>query len=333
MNDFKVSGYEDLELSTQLIISEALKLNLKVEILDKTSQFIRLSDDERTEIIKEATKTSADSYITSIVLGDKFITKKFLNENNIRTPKGEHYQKIDDALNDYLKYSKGKWVIKPTTTNFGIGITLLPENPEENIYKQAINKAFNHDQTILIEEFIPGIECRFLVINGICRAVLNRVPANVVGDGQHNIQQLIDLKNKDIKRGKGYKTPLEFLQKSETERGILAEQGLTFKSIPEKNKQIFIRKNSNISTGGDSIDFTDEVHENYKKIAEVAAKSVEAKICGVDVIMSNYKNPANENNHAIIELNYNPVLYFHEYPYKGKNRKTAKYVLELLGWK
>lgn len=331
--NFQVKGYENLELSTQLIIAEALKLDLKVEVLDENTQFIRLSDGKKTEYIKEATKTSADSYITSIILGDKFIAKKILDENEVRTPKGKHYQEKNIALSDYDKFSEGKWVVKPTTTNFGIGITILAENPNQKDYEKAVEDAFKHDTSILIEEFIPGIECRFLVIDGICRAVLNRVPANVMADGTHTIEELIDLKNEDSKRGKGYKTPLEFLQKGEVEKRVLAEQGLTFESIPKKGEQIFIRKNSNISTGGDSIDFTDEVDESYKKIAERAAISVHSKICGVDMMMSDHKNQAHENNHGIIEVNYNPVLYFHDYPYKGKNRKTAKYVLELLGWK
>ena len=38
--------------------------------------------------------------------------------------------------------------------------------------------------------------------------VLHRVPANVVGDGVHTIEQLVHEKNKDPLRGKGYKTPL-----------------------------------------------------------------------------------------------------------------------------
>ena len=47
----------------------------------------------------------------------------------------------------------------------------------------------------------------------------------------------------------------------------LKEQGLTVDSIPAKDQLVQLRANSNISTGGDSIDMTDEMHASYKEIA------------------------------------------------------------------
>ena len=58
--DFTTKGYEDLELSTQMIIKEALKRGAEVEILDRKENFIRLSKGAKTEYIKEATKTSLE---------------------------------------------------------------------------------------------------------------------------------------------------------------------------------------------------------------------------------------------------------------------------------
>jgi D-alanine-D-alanine ligase-like ATP-grasp enzyme len=61
--------------------------------------------------------------------------------------------------------------------------------------------------------------------------------------------------------------------------------------IPDKNETVYLKENSNISTGGDSIDFTDEVHEQYKTIATNAAKAVGAKICGADIIIRDIHAP------------------------------------------
>ena len=38
-------------------------------------------------------------------------------------------------------------------------------------------------------------------------------------------------------------------------------------SIPQKDEIIYLRENSNVSTGGDSIDVTDQIPDDYKKIA------------------------------------------------------------------
>ena len=37
-----------------------------------------------------------------------------------------------------------------------------------------------------------------------------------------------------------------------------------------------------------------------------------------------------KNNYSIIELNYNPALHIHSFPYKGIDRKPAAKVLDLL---
>lgn len=332
MVDFATPGYEHMELSTQLVIKEALNRDVRVEVLDVEEQFIRLTQGERVEYLKEATKTSADSYITSLILGNKQVSKIILQENDIRLPVGQKYASIDGALSDYDSYMTGQFVVKPTTTNFGIGITVLPPQASKQRFEEAVRFAFSHDHTIIVEEFISGIECRFLVIDGVCLAVLHRVPAHVIGDGKQTIRALVDQKNADPRRGKGYKTPLEYIELGDVEKQVLAEESLDFDSVPLSDQQVFLRRNSNISTGGDSLDYTDVVHDEYKQIAVAAAHAVGAKICGVDMMMSDYHNLPQSDNHAIIELNYNPVLYFHDYPYEGKNRHTAGYVLDLLGF-
>ena len=72
--------------------------------------------------------------------------------------------------------------------------------------------AFKNDNTVLIEEFIKGKEYRFLVIDDEVVGILHRVPANVIGDGEKTISELVEIKNQDPLRGKGYVTPLEKMQ-------------------------------------------------------------------------------------------------------------------------
>ena len=70
--------YKSLELSTQLIIKEALERNIEVEVLDWHDNFIRLKND-KVEYIKQATRTSADSYIAPLIMENK-ITKLVLKD-------------------------------------------------------------------------------------------------------------------------------------------------------------------------------------------------------------------------------------------------------------
>lgn len=327
--DFQTPGYEKLQLSTQVVVAAALEHGIEVEVLDWEDNIIRLTKDGRSEIIKEATKTSLDSYVTSEVLGNKWVSKQIMKDAGVRVPEAKHYDSPKEALAYWSHWQKAH-VIKPKNTNYGIGISIFEEAPSETQFEAAVNKAFDEDSAILIEEFLPGIECRFLVMGNECIAVLQRIPANVIGNGKLSIQELLDMKNSDPRRGKGYKTPLEIIELGETELGILKEQGLTPDSIPEEGQQIFLRKNSNISTGGDSIDRTDSVHPAYKEVAVQATQAVDAAICGVDIILNDPESAPTPQNHGVIEVNYNPVLYFHNFPYQGENRQTGEKLLALL---
>lgn len=330
--DYGHPDYKDMELSTQIVIAEALKRGVNVEILDREDNFIRLSKDSKIEYVRQSNQTSLDSYITSLILNNKLVQKQVMDEAGVRVPKGKHYSKASEAISDFDEWHGSSFVVKPKSTNFGYGIAIFEGEVSNERYIEAVEAAFKEDSAILIEEFIPGIECRFLVIGDQCTAVLHRVPANVTGDGIHSISELVEEKNSDPRRGKGYKTPLEKIELGVVEKTVLQEKGLDFDYVPEDGEQIFLRKNSNISTGGDSIDYTDKVHADYKTIAVKASQAVGAQICGVDMILSDFENPPTHDNHGIIELNWNPVLYFHDYPYVGENRHTAIALLDALGF-
>ena len=329
-NVFKLKGYEDLELSTQILIIDSIKRGIEFNVLDRKDNFISLEKNNHIEYVKQATKTSKDSYITALIMENKLVTKKVLEKNNIRVPKGGFYDNISDALVDFYKYKNNKIVIKPKSTNFGIGITIFKGDFSEKEYKRACEIAFANDNEILIEEFIEGKEYRFLIIDNEVVGILHRVPANVLGDGISTIRDLVNEKNKNPLRGKGYKTPLEKISLGEAEEMFLKEQNKNFDYIPKSGEIVYLRENSNISTGGDSIDYTDYIHNSYKKIAIESAKSVKAKITGVDMMIKDIKEEANDNNYGIIEINFNPAIHIHCYPYKGLNRKVGDKVLDLL---
>ena len=158
---------------------------------------------------------------------------------------------------------------------------------------------------------------------------MNALNFSGIGNGESTIEELVSEKNKDPLRGKGYKTPLEKIKLGEIEEMFLKNQGLSFKSIPKNGEKIYLRENSNISTGGDSIDFTDKIHPSYKEVALKSAKAVKALICGVDMVIDNIEEEAKEKNHGIIELNFNPAIHIHCFPYKGENRKAGEKILDL----
>jgi len=331
-NTYNFKGLEDMELSTQLLLREAVRRGIAFDILDKAENFIRLKRDDNTQYVRQATKTSLDNYASILAMENKVITKLILEEHGIRVPKGLDYSDKISAKADFIYFKDKPVVIKPKSTNFGLGITIIKSNTDSRIFERAIDIAFDCDSSILIEEFIEGKEFRIFVMNNEVVGILHRVPANVTGNGILSIRELVVEKNKDPLRGKGYHTPLEKIQLNEAESMFLKAQGKDFETIPGDNEKVFLRENSNISTGGDSIDFTDDIPDSYKEIAVQAAKALGVKITGLDMIIPDYTQEATNENYAIIELNFNPAIHIHCHPYKGKNRKLNEKLLDILGF-
>ena len=327
-NRFKLIGYEDMELSTQILMKEAIKRGIKVDVVDRSDNFISLEKYGKIEYVKQATKTSKDNYSTVLIMENKVVTKKVLDKAGIKIPRGIEFYSEEEAINKINDFKNKPIVIKPKSTNFGIGISIFKDGGSEEDILKALNIAFKYDNTVVVEEFIEGKEYRFLVIADKVIGVLHRVPANVVGDGVNSIEELVHEKNLNPLRGKGYKTPLEKIILDDNAILFLKQSNKDINYIPKKDEVVYLRENSNISTGGDSIDYTDDMPEIFKDVAVSSAKAVGANICGVDMMIADYKNV--NSDYGIIELNFNPAIHIHSYPFVGKERNIAVEILKLL---
>lgn len=329
---YVLNGFEDMELSTQLLMYDAIELGVETEIIDRVDQFLKLSHEDIVEYVRNGNMTSKDTTISHFIMENKTVTKKILADAGYQVPGGGEYHSIAEAMDNYMKYKDQAIVVKPKSTNYGIGISVFKKFPSEESYKEALEIAFKEDDTVLVEEFVAGTEYRFFVLNGEVGAVLLRVPANVTGDGESTISELIDEKNDNPLRGADHRAPLAYIEKGSIEKLMLKEQGLDFDSVPEEGQTVYLRENSNISTGGDSIDFTTEMDKSYNAIAVGIAEALEVNVTGIDLIIPDYKTPSTEENpgYSCIEANFNPAMNMHAYVTKGKGRRLSKGILEML---
>lgn len=329
---YQLAGFREMELSTQIMLFDAIQKGIEVTVLDEQDQFVRLQFKDHVEYVKNANMTSKDQYIVPLIMENKIVTKKVLEKAGFRVPKGAEFTSMEEALRAYPRFEKQAFVVKPKSTNYGLGITIFKEGAAIDDYRTGLKLAFDEDSAVLVEEFLPGTEYRFFVIDGKTKAILLRIPANVVGDGIHTVEELVHDKNQDPLRGTNHRAPLELIQLGELEQLMLKEQSLTTTSIPEKDQIVYLRENSNISTGGDSIDVTDEFSEAYKEIAEKAVTALGAKISGIDLIIPDKEADPETTPEAygIIEANFNPAMHMHVYPFAGKSRRLTQDVLRLL---
>ena len=328
---YQLAGFRGMELSTQILFFDAIQKGIQVTVLDESDQFLKLQAGDKIEYVKNGNMTSRDTYVVPLMMENKTVTKKVLDAAGYRVPTGEEYDTLEEAVKGYPLFANRGFVVKPKSTNYGLGISIFKEGASFEDYQAALAIAFAEDTSILVEEFLPGTEYRFVVFNGETKAVLLRIPANVKGDGTHTVAELVAAKNQDPLRGTHHRSPLELIQLGDLEQLMLKEQGYTVDSVPDKDVIVYLRENSNISTGGDSIDFTDEIPADYKKVAEEAVAAIGAMFCGIDLIIPSLEQPADAvGAYGIIEANFNPAMHMHIYPYQGQSRRLTMNVLEIL---
>ncbi|WP_440895007.1 bifunctional glutamate--cysteine ligase GshA/glutathione synthetase GshB [Amphibacillus sp. Q70] len=329
---FQLSGFHDMELSTQLMLASAIQKGISFQVLDKNDQFVKLYYKEHIEYVKNTNMTSLDTYISPLIMENKTVTKEILSQNGFRVPNGKEFSNLEAALLAYQEFCDMNIVVKPKSTNFGLGISIFEKGFSREHFEEAIKIAFSEDDYVLVEEFITGTEYRFYVLDGKVEAILLRVPANVVGDGKHTIKELVESKNSDPLRGTHHRAPLELIKLGDIELLMLKTQGYRIDDIPKEGETVYLRENSNVSTGGDSIDMTDDMDESYKKIAEQAVNALGAFVSGIDLmIIDKHKKTSKESlDYGIIEANFNPAVHLHTYPYQGKSRPLVSKMLDKL---
>ncbi|MFZ7260690.1 bifunctional glutamate--cysteine ligase GshA/glutathione synthetase GshB [Avibacterium avium] len=330
---YALEAFDNMELSTQALLFDLIQKGIKTEILDEQDQFLCLQVGDHIEYVKNGNMTSKDSYISPLIMENKVVTKKVLHKAGFNVPQSLEFTSAEQAIANYGLFEGRAVVIKPKSTNYGLGITIFQQgvsNRED--FAKAIEIAFREDKEVMVEDYLSGTEYRFFVLGDETLAVLLRVPANVVGDGKHSVAELVAAKNDHPLRGDGSRTPLKKIALGDIEKLQLKEQGLTVDSIPEAGRIVQLRANSNISTGGDSIDMTDEMHPSYKALAVGITKAMGAAVCGVDLIIPDLHKPAEPSlqSWGVIEANFNPMMMMHIFPYSGKSRRLTLDVIKML---
>jgi D-alanine-D-alanine ligase-like ATP-grasp enzyme len=145
------------------------------------------------------------------------------------------------------------------------------------------------------------------------------VPPQIIGDGINSIAMLIEKKNTDLQN----KVII-----NEKVIKTLEKNGYSLETVPKKDYCILLQENSCLAEGGSSIDCTDIVHKSILELAQRAARAVNLKLSGLDLICEDISVDPNEQKIAFLEANSLPSLNIHYVPTIGKPRRVIKDILE-----
>lgn len=257
---------------------------------------------------------------------DKILTKEILQLQCI--PVAEGY-KVYNTI-QLLKEAENigyPLVLKPQYGNKGKGVILNIKNEKQLL--KAYKKISEEFKEVVVEKYVEGKDFRVCVVNYKVVAVALRVPPYLVGDGKRTVRELIKEINSDSRRGECHEKPLTKIKIDETLLEYLDGQGLSINSIPLKGEKVILRENANLSTGGWSEDYTDEICDENKEICVRVAKALGLDICGVDICTEDISKPL-YNNGVVIEVNAAPGIRMHHHPMVGKSRNVADNIVNLM---
>jgi cyanophycin synthetase len=161
-------------------------------------------------------------------------------------------------------------------------------------------------------------------------AVAQRVPAHVIGDGEHTVSELVDITNRDPRRGIGHEKVLTRIVIDEAAEELVRKQGYELDQVPPKDAMIRLAATGNMSTGGISIDRTAHAHDENVEIAEEAARVIGLDVAGIDFLAPDITQPVRETGGAIVEVNAAPGFRMHTNPTEGDPQFVAGPVIDLL---
>ncbi|WP_036228460.1 N-acetylglutaminylglutamine synthetase [Marinobacterium jannaschii] len=303
---------EELNNGARIIVDEAARRGISVDVVDAAGGYFDLSLGSRTISCRESL-TDLTSAVALSRCDDKSITLKFLRHAGLNVPEQALLKHPEDAQ-EFLHRHR-RIVIKPVRGENGQGVFVDLKEPAE--VEEAFIAAAAGGEKVIGERFVRGQDLRILVINNEVVAAALRSPASVMGDGMQKISSLISKQSRRRKTATQGESniPLD----AETERCVAAA-GFSLDDILPYGQEIQARKTANLHTGGTLRDITSQLHPTLIDAALRGAAALDMPLVGLDFIV----NAVDQPEYVILEANERPGLANHE------PQPTAEKMIDML---
>jgi len=293
----------------------------------RKTNFVQASYKGHKEVLYDI-YTNLVPFTKGIIIDDKYYAKKFLSSKGFKVNTGEIFD--GDYKKTALTYAREigfPVVVKPTISSHGENV-IMDINSVRDLKIAIVTflSKYNQSAYFLIEKQFEAKEYRIFVTQSGFIAAVERTPANITGDGKSTIRKLIKVEN--YRRMNPRNTCLCKIAIDDISKNHLKKQGLSFSATPTKGQKVFLRKNSNVSTGGNCYDVTDSMHLSYKKLAKAILNALNVPFVGIDLLCSDISK--NMDDYKVCELNSAPGLSLHMMPEKGKSRDVANAIVDVI---
>jgi GNAT-family acetyltransferase (TIGR03103 family) len=284
----------------RIIIDEALRRGIGVDIIDAEGGFFRLTYGGRSVICRESL-TALTTAIAMSICDDKRVTRRIVRAAEVRVP--EQVTADDEDRTRAFVEDHEAVVVKPARGEQGKGVAVGLKGWDQA--KTAIEAAQKICNEVVVEEFVEGADLRIIVIDYRVVAAAIRKPAAVIGNGRSSVRDLIEHQSRRRSAATGGESSIPI--DAETERCV-AGAGYGLDDVPPADTYLVVRKTANLHTGGTIHDVTGILHRTLIEAAVRAARAIEIPVTGIDFIV---KAPT-EPDYWFIEANERPGLANHE---------------------
>lgn len=275
-----------------------------------------------------AARSSKTSRIGVYRAGNKEITKDLLHDIYLPAPRNISTRNLNRVYN-LAKLIGLPVVIKPLDGNGGRDVVVNLTEKDDIV--KAAEIIIKKNQTVLVEEYIPGDDYRVLVVNNQVAGVVKKFFAQATGNGKNTVSELIDIANQDPRRGGPLDRNLMVrISVNTMTHQLLEQQGLTLDSVPPDGMIVRLAFACNLHSGGTAIDVTDQIHPDNVEMAIRAAQQIGLDIAGIDYITPDISRSYREVRSGICEVNSQPGLDIHAVAENSQDTRCAKIIMDYL---
>jgi cyanophycin synthetase len=265
-------------------------------------------------------ETDQTCAIAESIAQDKQLTRGMLRSVAVPVPEGRVVTSAQEAW-EAAKELGLPVVVKPREGNYGRGVCINLTSRDAVL--RAFEVANAERDGVLVEQCVPGLHHRVLVVGNRVVAAAKGEPDAVVGDGVHSIVELVECANAKPERGDPQTHPLSRLEIDVIATELLAQQGYSPTSVPPAGADVILHYNGDLPT-----DVTPLLHPSIKNAAVLAAKTVGLNIAGIDIVVEDISRPLEEQRGAVLEVNASPSLLMHLRPFRGQAQPVGPAIVD-----
>ncbi|MFK5675906.1 hypothetical protein [Ligilactobacillus sp. LYQ60] len=291
-----------LDSNSQSLAGAALRQGVAWQVVDASAGLLRING----RLVKNGVTTQKNQAVGVALSSDKDAVKRLVARQAVPVLNGWVVTNRH-AAQELYPYIQGRALTVKAAQTAVMNTTVFRLAPRQDEFMTAINRILVTGHVAYVEEVLPGSCYRALVINDQICSLVERIPANVVGDGHRTIQELVRVTNQRYPD----RVPLHL---GKLERETLIRQGLGPTSVPSRGTQVFLRFDATNGTGFQTREVGSSVDESYQRIIVQTLNAVGLHDGGVDVIIPNIYQPYTQKpgQFAFLGIHSTPQYGMHE---------------------